>query len=101
MAHFDMLSAEEARGRLTSSKQAQVRAEYIGYVEALVPGQVGRLVPNEGEPVGLVRTRLSTAVRTSGRKVIIRRAGNELLFWLNGEDDAATGKEMRAAAASS
>ena len=100
MAQFDMLTVDEARGRLTSSKQSKIRAQYLAYVAALVPGQVGRLVPEEGEPVGLVRTRLSTAVRTSGRKVIIRRAGNELLFWLNGEDDAATGVEMRAAAAS-
>ncbi len=100
MAHFDMLTADEARRRLTSTKQAQVRAEYLAYVEALVPGQVGRLVPSDGEPVGLVRARLSTAVRASERKVIIRRAGNELLFWLNGEGDAASGIEMRAAAAS-
>ena len=58
-------------------------------------------MPSGDEPVGVVRTRLSTAVRTSGRKVIIRRAGNELLFWLSGEDDAAAGvDEMRAAAAS-
>ena len=89
-ANFDLLSAADARKRLLAARQTAVRAEYLSYVDKLTPGQVGRLIPSADETVGQVRTRLSTAIRASGKKVIIRRAADELLFWLDepGEDAA-------------
>ena len=91
MPEFNKLPLHEAVRRAASSAQAKVRAEYLGYIEALGPGEAGRLQINAGEQLGVVRTRLSTAARLAGISLIIRRAGSELLFWVNPPAETADG----------
>ncbi|MBM3940225.1 MAG: hypothetical protein FJ318_04925 [SAR202 cluster bacterium] len=67
-----------------------VLAEYLGYIERLVPGEAGRLHLSAGERVGTVRMRLGADARSAGKPMLIRRVGGDLVFWLN-DDAAATG----------
>ena len=55
-----------------NQKRAQIAREYVGYINKLELGQMGRLRPVDGETFLAVRKRLGVAVRLSGRCLEIR-----------------------------
>ena len=83
MPEFSVLPANDAAQEAVSAAMPEDLAPYADYLTHLNTGEAGRLVPSDGEDVRMVRYRLSAAARRMGKKVIIRRAGNEILFWEN------------------
>ena len=83
MPKFDRVPLTEAKMKTASinSKRARVIAEYVGYIEQLGAGEAGRLQPAEGEPITTVRRRIGAAGRKLGRKLTIRRTGDDIYFW--------------------
>ncbi len=87
MPRFDIVPIEEARGKTASEsasvrKRAQILQEYLGYIDQLTKGQAGRLVASAGETTATVRRRIGAASRSAGKKLTIRRAGDEVYFWV-------------------
>ncbi len=60
----------------------------------------GRLVAGAGETTATVRHRLGHAARAAGHKLSIRRAGDEVYFWVEGRR-AGNGRRRRGKGASS
>ena len=84
MPKFDIVPMEEAKGRSASEgKRAQILQEYRGYLDQLTKGQAGRLVAGAGETTATVRRRIGAAARAAGHKLTIRRAGDEVYFWVD------------------
>jgi hypothetical protein len=83
MPDFDLLPLDEAIDKLVSNTRSGPVAEYLGYINSLKPGQAGRLRIRAGEKLGLVRMQLGTAARMAGKQVVIRRSGDEIIFWVN------------------
>ena len=83
MPKFDRVPLEEARTKTTSGsgKRAQIIAEYVSYIEQLGAGEAGRLQASDEEPVTTVRRRIGAAGRQLGKKLTIRRTGDEVYFW--------------------
>ncbi len=81
MPKFDRVPLGEAKMKTASGTRAQIIAEYVRYIEQLGDGEAGRLQAAEGEPITTVRRRLGAAARQMGRKITIRRTGNEIYFW--------------------
>ena len=85
MPKLDIVPIEEARGKSASEgKRAQILQEYLGYIDRLTKGQAGRLVPGDGETVSTIRRRIGAAARQAGKKLSIRRVGDEVYFWTEG-----------------
>ena len=86
MPKLDIVPIEEARAKSASEgKRAQILQEYLGYIDRLKSGQAGRLVPGDGETVSTIRRRIGAAARAAGGKLTIRRAGDEVYFWAEGQ----------------
>ncbi len=105
MPKLDIVPIEEARGKTTSEsaavrKRAQILEEYGGYIDQLTKGQAGRLVAGAGETTATVRRRIGAAARAAGHKLTIRRAGDEVYFWVE-RRRAAKGRRRRGRGASS
>ena len=83
MPKFERVPLGEAKMKTTSGggKKAQIIAEYVSYIEQLGAGDAGRLQAEEGEPITTVRRRIGAAGRQLGRKLTIRRTGDEIYFW--------------------
>ena len=87
MPKLDIVPIEEARGKTASEsasvrKRAQLLQEYRGYIDQLKGGEAGKLVAGAGETTATVRRRLGAAARAAGHKLTIRRAGDEVYFWV-------------------
>ena len=82
MPTFQLLSQREALARTVTGKRAQVLQEYVGYIEQLKPGQAGTLRASEGETLSAVRRRLGAAAKLQGKNLVIKRTGDEVVFWL-------------------
>ncbi len=82
MPKFDRLPIEEAKMKTASGKRAQIIAEYVSYIEQLGAGEAGRLQASDEEPITAVRRRIGAAGRQLGRKLTIRRTGDEVYFWI-------------------
>ena len=83
MPQFSVMPVDEAVRKAEDSAMSDALAEYVGYLSRLVEGEAGRLTPSDGEDVRIVRMRLGAAARRMNKKVIIRRAGDEVLFWVS------------------
>ncbi len=88
MPKLDIVPIEEAKGKTTTEsaavrKRAQILQEYQGYVDQLKSGEAGRLVAGDGETTATVRRRIGAAARAAGKKLTIRRAGDEVYFWVD------------------
>ena len=81
MPHFDTMLLEEAVLKASTGRRAEITKEYLGYIDQLGEGQAGRLRVGESETVATVRRRLGAAAKVSGKNLVIRRVGDELLFW--------------------
>ena len=87
MPNFEVVPMDEAMVKTATGKRGQMMAEYLGYVEQLGEGQAGRLEPIEGERVTTVRRRLGDAARLAGKDLVIKRAGDDIYFWLPRPDE--------------
>ena len=85
MPKLETMSIDEAKAKTVTGKRAQILQEYLGYIEQLEQGKASKLTPGEGETVGMVRRRLGSAARSSGKEVVIKRVGDEVYFWLEGK----------------
>ena len=81
MPRFDRVPIGEATAKTASGKRAQIIAEYVAYIEQLGDGEAGKLQAAQGETLSTVRRRLGDAGRQLGRKLTIRRTGDEVYFW--------------------
>ncbi len=86
MPKFQVVSVEEAMTRSATGKRAEVIREYLGYIQQLKEGEAGKLQPGEGEKVTAVRRRLGIAAKAAGKELAIRRAGDEIYFWVKSPD---------------
>ncbi len=105
MPKLDVIPIEEARGKSTTEsaavrKRAQILEEHGGYIDQLTKGQAGRLVAGAGETTATVRRRIGAAARAGGKSLTIRRAGDEVYFWVE-RRRSANGRRRRGKAASS
>ena len=83
MPKLDIVPIEEARGKSASGgMRAQILQEYRGYIDQLKSGEAGRLVAGAGETTATVRRRIGAAARAAGQKLTIKRAGDEVYFWV-------------------
>ena len=87
MPKLDIVPIEEARGKTAADsasvrKRAQILQGYRGYIEQLQSGEAGRLVASAGETTATVRRRIGAAARAAGKNLTIRRAGDEVYFWV-------------------
>ena len=81
MPIFERVPLGEAQMKTASGKRAAIIAEYVRYIEQLGDGEAGRLQAAEGEPITTVRRRIGAAGRQLGKKLTIRRTGDEVYFW--------------------
>lgn len=77
--------AKRVRGE---SQRKQVQEEYDAYIEALAPGQAGKVLLDKGEKMSMVRDRLRSAAKRLGRPVRLRRRGGALYFRLRDDGSA-------------
>ncbi len=82
MVKFSTLPVDDAQSRAEAADIPRSLAEYVAFINRLPDGQAGRLKPSDGEDVRQVHMRLRAAARKMRKKVIIRKAGDEVLFWL-------------------
>ena len=54
----------------------------MGYIDRLEEGQAGKLQASEGETTQAIRRRLGAAAKLAGKGIVIRRAGEEVYFWV-------------------
>ena len=101
MPKLDIVPIEEARVKTASGgKRAQILQEYQGYIDQLKSGQAGRLVAGAGETTATVRRRLGAAARAAGKNLTIRRASDEVYFWVE-RRTSGNGRRRRGRGASS
>ena len=101
MPKFDKVPIEEVRVKSASGgKRAQILQEYLGYIHQLKSGQAGRLVASAGETTATVRRRIRAAARAAGKNLTIRRAGDEVYFWME-RRKSGNGRRRRGGGASS
>ena len=81
MPTFELVSQQEALVKTATGKRAQVLQEYVGFIERLKPGQAGILHTTEGETLNAVRRRLGAAAKLGNKNLVIKRNGDELMFW--------------------
>jgi hypothetical protein len=89
---FDLVSKNEAVMKTASGKAGEAIREYLGYIAKLSDsGQAGRLQVMPSESARAVRRRLGTAAKLAGRSLVIKRAGDEIYFWVKTRGRRATG----------
>ena len=81
MPHFETLPLEEALMRSATGRRAEITKEYLNYIEQLREGQAGKLTVTDGETYPTVRRRLGAAAKLAGKDIVVRRAGDDLYFW--------------------
>ena len=105
MPKFDKVPLEEVRVKTASEsastrQRAQILQEYRGYIDQITKGQAGRLVASAGETTATVRRRIGAAARAAGKNLTIRRAGDEVYFWMAERPSSANGRRRGGTGAS-
>ena len=85
MPTFELVPMDEAILKTATGTRAELLKEYLGYVEQLEEGKAGQLSASKGESVAAVRRRLGKAARLAGKDIVVKRSGEELLFWIRPE----------------
>jgi len=85
MSEFELLPMDPVVGSFANPKQVHISREYVGYIDKLEAGQMGRLRPAEGETLLAVRRRLGMAAKLSGKRLEIRNMKGEIYFWFQSE----------------
>ena len=94
MPKFELVPVHEAVLKTATGKRAQINKEYLGYIERLEEGKAGKLSAAAGESGGAVRRRLGQAARLAGKDLVIKRSGDDVLFWVRVK--AKNGRRKRA-----
>ncbi len=87
MPNFDVVPLQEARLKTATGRCGQFLQQYADYIQQLPEGQAGKLQATEDEKVSSVRRRLTVAVTALGKKLTIKRMGDELYFWIESSQD--------------
>ena len=82
MPSFQTVSLQEARLKTATGRRAQLVQEYLEYIQQLSEGQAGKLQAVEDEKITAVRRRLGDAGRLASINLVIKRAGEEIYFWV-------------------
>jgi len=88
MPKFEIISQSDAEVQSATGKRAELMREYLGYLELLGPGQAGKLHAGEGETASAVRRRLGAAAKMAGKELVIKRVGEDVLFWVKSTSKA-------------
>ena len=92
MPKFDLLSLDVAKVQTATARGAGITREYVEYIiEVRATGKAGKLTPVDGESAAAIRRRLGVAAKPMGVDLAIKRAGDEVYFWLR----AMEGKKRR------
>jgi hypothetical protein len=86
MPEFTTVSVQEAQIRTIPGRQGTFINEYAAYIQQLPRGQAGRLRIGAEEKPATIRRRLGVAAKTLGIPLIIKRSGNDIYFWSEGND---------------
>ena len=86
MPTFDVLPISEAQTSSATGKRAQIIREYIAYIERVPIGHAGSLQASAGETLSAVRRRLGAASKVLAKPLVIRRTGDQILFWPEAQD---------------
>ena len=100
MPKFELVPQVDAERISATGRRAEIMREYLGYVEQLGADQAGKLQATEGETPGAVRKRLGAAARLSGKDIVIKRAGEDVYFWVKSGAGGQGGRGGRACKAS-
>ncbi len=95
MPKFVIVPHSEALAKSSNGKRAQIVREYAGYLEALTPGQAGRLIPLIGETPMAIRRRLNAAAQAAGTELVVRRVRDEVIFWVKGSEGKRRGRRRK------
>lgn len=99
MPRFDVVSMQEAVIRSATGVRAQMAKQYLEYIEKLGDNQAGKLQVNPDERIGTVRRRLNYAAKLAGKSLTIKRAGDELYFWVQPSQETRPRRGRRRAGA--
>ncbi len=67
MPKFHIVPTTEVPQRKVASREAAVRAEYVGYIDKIGRTHAGKLTPSEGETTQALRRRLGAAAKHTGK----------------------------------
>lgn len=81
MPDLDYLPMDEALMKSRTWQGAQTVRGYLGYIDQLGAGHVGRLRPTDRETVHALRCRLGVAARSCGKSLEIKQVEDEVYFW--------------------
>ncbi len=68
-------------GTFATLEQAQIAKEYLGYIDKLEPGQIGRLTPADGETLHAVLRRIGVAAMLPHKTLDLSQTQHGLSFW--------------------
>jgi hypothetical protein len=85
MPNFELISVEDAKVQTIPVRQRTYVNEYAGYIQQLSAGKAGKLHPKEDEKLTTIRRRLVVAAQTLGITLVIKRSGEDIYFWSEGE----------------
>ncbi len=85
MPEFEVVSLNQAKIESASGRRLELVKEYLPYIEKLGEDQAGKLQPIKGEKVTTIKRRLNDAARLANKNIVVKRAGDQLYFWLETE----------------
>ena len=87
MPNFDVVPLQEARLKTATGRRGQFLQQYADYIQQLPEGQAGKLQATEDEKVSSIRRRITVAADALGKKLTIKRMGDEIYFWAETSQD--------------
>ena len=86
MPEFTTVPVQEAQVRTIPGRQGKFINEFADYIRRVPKGQAGRLTIGEQEKHTTVRRQLVVAAKTINIPLTIKRSGNDIYFWSEGND---------------
>ena len=94
MPTLEVVSLHDAQRELSlTGKRGAIMRQYMDYIGQLETGQAGKLTPDAGETTAAVRRRLGAAADLLGKKLVVKRQGDDVFFW---EETSASAPRRRA-----
>ena len=87
MPTFEVIPLQEARVKTATGRRGQSLQQYADYIQQLPEDQAGKLQATEDEKVTTVRRRLTVAADALGKKLTVKRMGDELYFWVESSQE--------------
>ena len=81
MPKFEVVALSDAVFDTATGKRSETLKEYVDYIQSVGKGQAGVLSPEEGDKTTTIRRRLGAAAKQAGKKLIVKRKGQEIYFW--------------------